>query len=210
LGKTGENLRDQVIFCYVSSPSATPNNTSTFVEDFLKSILAQLHAKIGLFEELKDLFVKKKKCFPLHLTTKDYRSAVVEAMKRLYLGSQARTTSGASTEPTNSSSGSCFLVVDGLDELTNSDLDGLLSILKELLKLSLSNLHVLVSSRWRNRIKIVWDGQEQTQAVEISEARIETDIIIYVNSQIETHSELSAKSSIMRDKIRNKLKQGAV
>lgn len=210
LGKTYENLRDQVIFCYVSSPSSTPNSASTFVEDFLKSILAQLYAKIGLFKELKDLFAKKERCFPLHLTTKDYRSAVVEAMERLYLGGQARTTPGASAEPTNSSLRSCFLVIDGLDELTNSDLDGLLSILQELLKLGLSNLHVLVSSRWRNRINIVLDGQAAAREVEISEARIEADIIKYVNIQIETHYELSAKPRIVTDRIRDRLKQGGM
>ena len=49
----------------------------------------------------------------------------------------------ASTEP------SCFLLVDGLDELIHRERPDLLDFLKEVLNLRLSNLHV---SRFRQQI----------------------------------------------------------
>jgi hypothetical protein len=165
-------------------------------------MLSQLHAELGLIPELKDLFDKREGQSPFLLDIDVYRSTLVNAMKRLYDTDDA--------DPFTRTRLLGFLLIDGLDQLTQQELTDILGFLEEVLNLRLSNLHVLVLSRFRQQINHMLVEKGTAQTLVITETDVEEDIVKYVDSALKDHWELSRQPLEVKNKILNRLKQGGM
>ena len=80
-----------------------------------------------------------------------------------------------------------FLIADAVDECpkSNNERGDLLKVFKELLGWSKSSLHVLITSRREPDIESALVPMLKSPAISIQSAQVDTDIKIYVESQLD-------------------------
>ena len=159
------------------------------VSNLVSSLLAQLCNKLdNLPEQLKELY---KRC-----NDGQQKAAIREL--------------GAMLSLTLKSLNDVFVVIDALDECPKDGERGdFLKLIREIKSWSLLNLHLLVTSRQELDIEEALTHLLTDKATPIQDSEVESDIKLYIASELATDPKLRKWSSDVKEEIENTLAAGA-
>jgi hypothetical protein len=103
-----------------------------------------------------------------------------------------------------------YIIVDALDECPKGlERETLLKLIKNIMSLSLSNLHLLVTSRLEPDINDVLSPLLTIPTVSVQGSAVQSDIELYIHEQLTTNSRLSKWANHIKADIEHTLLEGA-
>lgn len=158
------------------------------IDNFLRSIIAQLICQMNNLPRcIMDLYEKYQAGSP---PTKVLRQSLDSVLNL---------------------SGEAFVIIDALDEcpIKDDERDKLCTLLSDISKSIMTPLHMLATSRKKADIESRFSKLPQMVPVPIQTSEVDGDILLYVNSQLETSRELSKRPAYIKAEISAKLSSQA-
>ena len=175
------------LFYYITFTDAQKQKTS----NLLSSLLAQLHLRMPYLRPILNFYHKFNSTQPS-----------VDAMKACF----AAAVGHISTTKT-------YILIDALDEspqdIQNSERSNTLTWLEDLSHKSMSNVHVLCTSRRSPDIEEVMRIEHRAIEISIEEAQTSVDIERYVTAEIERDRNLRRLTTSLQKKITDVISQKA-
>ncbi|PVH74917.1 hypothetical protein DL98DRAFT_18220 [Cadophora sp. DSE1049] len=163
-------------------------------ETFLRSVLVQLQPKDSLLHPISDLY---DNTFPLDPTYENFLD-VFESVVR------------DQSQPLGHSSGEIFMIIDGLDEISNANdqRDLFLSMIEQLRSIKSIRLRIIIVSRQEPDIANELAIRKGWNNYLIPFIEVQQDIKEFAKIQIEGHVSLRSQSDAVKDVICTRLSEG--
>ncbi|KAL3483471.1 hypothetical protein BJX62DRAFT_244870 [Aspergillus germanicus] len=106
--------------------------------------------------------------------------------------------------------GKTYIILDGIDEIPyGPKRSRVLTFLDEISRLQNPQVHMIACSRQERDIESVLLSSTQWKPLRISHADVETDLDIYITSQIAADPKLHGQPENIKEEIKDKLAHGA-
>jgi len=173
---------------------------------FLKSALAQLCVNDLVLPLAEDIY---RRCSPDPPSVRELHGTLIMVLKRLCAPDELL---GIPLTPRgDQTQASTYIIIDGLDEIPygarRAAILRLLGVISN--RQTYPHLHLLVSSRYERDIETILVNLPQWNSLMISQENVETDLDIYISSQMTQNPRLQAQPDNIRCEIREKLVRGA-
>ena len=172
---------------------------------FLKSALAQLCVNDLVLPLVEDIY---HRCSPDPPSVRELQATLITVLKRLCAPDELLgiplTPAGDQTQA------STYVIMDGLDEIPyGAQRAAILRLLGEISNQTYPHLHLLVSSWYERDIETILVNLPHWNSLTISQENVETDLDIYISSQMAQNPRLQAQPDNIQCEIREKLVRGA-